>query len=141
MLVHRPPKRPLLSSKWKVLQLYLFVPIILQGKKTTLESNAITLIVRVATRHPRTARSCGSTHGTPTQWTPMTRQLNETSMKTGQASAAQFPSYHAPAPPVETIGMHARLSPSILENHKKNATAVYATHPISGKRPPQSRKL
>jgi hypothetical protein len=25
---------------------------------------------------------------------------------------------------METIGMHARLSPSILENHKKNANAV-----------------
>lgn len=36
------------------------------GKIMTLERNAITLIGRVATRYPRTTRSCGSTHGTPT---------------------------------------------------------------------------
>jgi hypothetical protein len=64
--------------------------LILQGKKTTLESNAITLIVRIATRHPRTARSCGSTHGTPTQWIPMTRQLNETSMNQDKQAPLNF---------------------------------------------------
>jgi hypothetical protein len=53
-----------------------------------LEGKAITLIVHIATRHPRTARSCGSTHGTPTQWIPMTRQFNVTLDETKQAGAA-----------------------------------------------------
>jgi len=103
----------------EVLYLYLHI---LQGKKTTLESNAITLIVRIATRHPRTARSCGSTHGTPTQWIPMARQrqFNKTLMKQNEQALSDS-KRQAPAPPIETTGMHARLS---LTNHKKNANVV-----------------
>jgi hypothetical protein len=121
---------PPLSSKWK----FVIFTYILQGKKTTLESNAITLIVCIATRHPRTARSCGSTHGTPTQWIPMTCQFNKKTLMKQNEQAPPNSKRQAPAPPMETTGMHARLS---LTNHKCSG----ATYPMPGKSPPQFRKL
>jgi hypothetical protein len=38
---------------------------------TTPKSRAITLLSSSQPLHPRIARSCGSTHGIPTQWNPM----------------------------------------------------------------------
>ena len=81
------PQTPL-SSKWNFFNFtYKFY-----GEKMTLQGKAITLIGRVATRHPRTARSCGSTHGTPTQWIPTTRQLNMTLMAHKMSKRRPFPS-------------------------------------------------
>ena len=54
----------------------------------------------------------------------MTRQFNKTLNETKRASAAQFLTIRRPAPPMETTGMHARLSPSIRANRKKNANVV-----------------
>lgn len=53
----------------------------------------------------------------------MTRQLNKTLMKQKQTSAVQFLSIRRQAPNGDHC-MHARLSPSIFANHRKNANVV-----------------